>query len=279
MLPDGSDCHYNAGTVCLSKGCLTPQSWAVLMLQQKLWSYWRDAFDVIVALSEGMKTKLEEAGIEPVEVIYNSVPIREDVSPLNQIPTVVYAGRLAREKGVDILLRAFARTKVQIPQSRLIIAGEGAAKDSLQALSKDLKIAEAVTWLGYLPQVEMEQHFEGAWVQAVPSQWQEPFGNVTTEAMMRGTAVIASAVGAQPEIVVDNETGFLIDDYSKVECWTSSLISLLSNHKLAQKMGEAGRERAIAEFSEDRRNRQFLEIYHRLIEKYRLLKSELTMQS
>ena len=268
VLPNGSDCHNSPGTACLSNGCLTPQSWAVLMVQHKLWSYWRSAFDVVVALSRGMKTKLEDAGIRPVEVVYNGVPVKEKQLPLSDIPTVVYAGRLVPEKGVDILLQAFAKARVRVPQAKLIIAGDGAEKNNLQALSQDLGIAEAVTWLGYLPQSEMEQHFAGAWVQAVPSQWAEPFGNVTTEAMMRGTAVIASAVGAQPEIAVDRQTGFLISSPSNVESWTTSLIALLSDRTLATAMGNAGRDRALIEFSESARNQRFLEIYNRLQAKY-----------
>ncbi|WP_019507047.1 glycosyltransferase family 4 protein [Pleurocapsa sp. PCC 7319] len=268
VLPNGSDCYSSPGTVCLRNGCLTTQSWAVLMVQHKLWSYWRDAFDVVVALSQGMKTKLEEAGIKPVEVVYNGVPVREERLPLNLIPTVVYAGRLVTEKGVDILLKAFAKAMVQVPQAKLMIAGDGAEKNKLQTLSRDLGIVDAVTWLGYLPQSEMERHFAGAWVQAVPSQWAEPFGNVTTEAMMRGTAVIASAVGAQPEIVVDCETGFLISSPEDVESWATNLISLLSDRQLAAKMGNAGHARAINNFSEQARNQRFLEIYNRLQARY-----------
>ena len=267
VLPNGSDCHNSPGTACLSNGCLTPQSWAVLMVQHKLWSYWRSAFDVVVALSRGMKTKLEDAGIRPVEVVYNGVPVKETL-PMSDIPTVVYAGRLVPEKGVDILLKAFAKAREKVPESKLIIAGDGAEKNNLQALSHNLGIAEAVTWLGYLPQPQMEQRFAGAWVQAVPSQWAEPFGNVTTEAMMRGTAVIASAVGAQPEIVVDRQTGFLISSPSNVESWATSLITLLCDRTLAEAMGKAGRDRALTEFSESARNQRFLEIYNRLQAKY-----------
>ncbi|MEM8677050.1 MAG: glycosyltransferase family 4 protein [Cyanobacteria bacterium P01_G01_bin.67] len=267
-LPNGIDCHSKPGTICMSNGCLTPQSWAVLMVQHKLWSYWRDAFDVMVALSQGMKQKLEAAKIESVEVVYNGVPLKKKLSLLNQVPTVVYAGRLVSEKGVDILLKAFAKTLAQVSQSKLVIAGDGAEKNHLQALSQKLGIDNAVTWLGYLPQEEMEQHFAGAWVQVVPSQWAEPFGNVTTEAMMRGTAVIASAVGAQPEIVLDRKTGFLVSPFGDVDSWSKKLISLLSNRDLAINMGNMGRDRATSNFSENARNQRFLEIYHRLITKY-----------
>ena len=268
VLPDGTPCQNRPGMVCLSNGCLTPQSWVVLMLQQKLWQSGKDAFDVVVALSQGMKTKLEEAGIEPVEVVYNGVPVREERSPLRKIPTVVYAGRLVAEKGVDLLLQAFAMAKASVPQARLLIAGDGTEKENLQSLSHKLGIANAIVWLGYLPQADMERQFAGAWVQAVPSQWAEPFGNVTTEAMMRGTAVIASAVGAQPEIVVDGMTGFLVSPPSNVDLWTNSLISLLSDRQRAIAMGQAGRDRALKHFSEERRNQRFLEIYRRLQAQY-----------
>ena len=274
VLPDGRECDQTPGKVCLN--CLTPQSWAVLMLQQKLWSYWRNAVDVVVALSQGMKTKLEMAGIEPVEVVYNGVPVRDKVASFKAIPTVVYAGRLVPEKGVDIILKAFAKVLAAVPQAKLIIAGDGTEKDNLQSLSQDLGITDAVTWLGYLPQAEMEQHFTGAWVQVVPSQWAEPFGNVTTEAMMRGTAVIASAVGAQPEIVVDEQTGFLISIPSDVDAWENKLTMLLSDRNLAVAMGNAGRDRALNQFSENARNQKFLEIYNRLLEKYKITNSVVT---
>lgn len=279
VLPDGSACQNKPGAACLSNKCLTPQTWAALMVQQKLWSAWRDAFDVVVALSQGMKNQLEAAGIQPVEVVYNGVPVKPQSAFLQEFPTVVYAGRLVAEKGVDLLLRAFAQARFQVPSSRLLIAGDGIEKENLQALCGELNITDAVDWLGYLPQTEMEKQFAGAWVQAVPSQWAEPFGNVTTEAMMRGTAAIASAVGAQPEIVDNERTGFCVANYSNVDDWASKLVSLLSNRQLAADMGQAGRDRALAKFSESQRDRQFLKLYRRLQGQYGISPSEIAAQS
>ena len=270
ILSDGSACKYPVGSACLTNSCLTPQTWAVLMLQCQLWQQWRDAFDLVVALSHGMKNQLENTGIKPVEVVYNGVPIRPMRPSLVNPPTIVYAGRLVSEKGIDILLQAFAKVLLKVPEAKLLIAGDGSEKDNLQALSVELGITKSVTWLGYLPQPEMEQQFNNAWVQVVPSMWAEPFGNVTTEAMMRGTAVIAAAVGAQPEIVTDEETGFLVPP-GDVEALASKLILLLLDPDLSEKIGQAGRDRALTEFSEDKRNDRFVEIYARLINKYQNL--------
>ncbi|HHP7231511.1 MAG TPA: glycosyltransferase family 4 protein [Xenococcaceae cyanobacterium] len=267
ILPDGSDCHNQAGRICLQQGCLTPQSWAVLMVQRQLWQSWRSAIDRLVALSYGMKSKLEAEGIAPVEVVYNGVKARAMRPPLSNPPTVAFAGRLVPTKGLEILLKAFSLARNQIPQAKLLIAGSGEDEPNLRQLAIALKLESAVTWLGHINRSELEQQFESAWVQVVPSLWAEPFGNVTTEAMMRGTAVIASAVGAQPEIVVDGETGFLVapGDVADLE---RKLTTLLADRQLASQMGQKGRDRALSQFSEDQRNQRFLAIYNQLRAKY-----------
>ncbi|MBW4661157.1 MAG: glycosyltransferase family 4 protein [Drouetiella hepatica Uher 2000/2452] len=267
VLPNGDSCEFAAGLACLQSGCLTPQSWAMLMLQRQLWLRWRSAFDRVVALSHGMKVKLEAEGISPVEVVHNGVPERPMRPALQNPPTVVFAGRLVPEKGVEVLLRAFAQVLPQVPQARLLIAGQGSEVSFLQTLAVELGISNAVTWLGHLPFAEMEQQFEAAWVQAVPSQWEEPFGNVSTEAMMRGTAVIASAVGGQPEIVQDGTTGFLVPP-GEVEAIALPLLRLLSDRTLAEQMGQAGRQRALTHFSETQRTERFIDIYQQIQAKY-----------
>ncbi|RUT09834.1 hypothetical protein DSM106972_003290 [Dulcicalothrix desertica PCC 7102] len=266
VLPDGSPCNDPAGIACLRNRCLT-QSWVVLMVQRQLWLRWRSAFDVVVALSYKMKAKLEAEGISPVEVVHNGVPARAMRPPLSTPPTVAFAGRLVPEKGVDFLFRAFAPVVAQVPQARLVIAGQGSELAALKMLAEELGILANITWLGHVRREEMERHFDGAWVQVVPSLWEEPFGNVTTEAMMRGTAVIASAVGAQPEIISEGKTGFLVAP-NDVSALTAALLRLLLNQNLAEQMGQAGHQRAVTHFSEDRRTENFLAIYEELRAKY-----------
>jgi glycosyltransferase involved in cell wall biosynthesis len=272
VLPDGRDCREPPGTICWQQGCLTAQSWAILMLQRQLWQYWCGAIDRSIALSYGMKAKLEAEGIAPVEVVYNGVPERAMRPPLGNPPSVSFAGRLVATKGLEILLKAFKITRETIPDARLLIAGRGEEEDSLHDMAIALGIDEAIAWLGHIERSELERQFERAWVQVIPSLWAEPFGNVTTEAMMRGTAVIASAVGAQPEIIVDGETGFLVPP-GDANALADKLTLLLSNCQLAEQMGQNGRDRAITQFSEERRNQNFLEIYTQLQTEYQNFKS------
>ena len=109
FLPDGSICTVSPGIPCYRNGCLPLRDWGPLMIQLKLFRRWRWAFDSIIANSKFVKDTLLLNGIDGVEVLYYGAPPRPAGLSLFETPTAAYAGRLVREKGVDILLRAFAK--------------------------------------------------------------------------------------------------------------------------------------------------------------------------
>lgn len=262
-LPDGRACREPAGQVCYWNGCLPLRDWAPLMLQLRLWRHWRDCFDIVVANSETTKRQLIAGGIEPVEVIPNGIPIRPPRAPLTDPPTVAFAGRLVPEKGADVLLRALAGVATELPETVLVIAGEGSERTRLEALAAELGIGERVSFAGYLRTDELEQRLETAWVQVVPSLWAEPFGLVAIEALMRGTAVVASNAGGPAEIVRPGETGLLVPP-ADVEALAGALRTLLSDRTLAETFGRQGREDALARFGENRYVADFARLYERL---------------
>ncbi len=264
LLPDGTDCKVSAGAACYRNRCLPLRDWLPLMLQMKLWRTWRGAFKLIVANSKAVKSQLVKDGIEPVEVIWNGIPTRPLRPRLSTPPTVAFAGRLVKEKGINILLKAFADVVKQIPSARLLIAGAGPERENLDALISSLGISSHVAMLGHLSRSEVERIFDGAWVQAVPSLWAEPFGIVAVEAMMRGTAVVASGTGGLSEIVQDGETGFIVPP-GDVNALAESLLKLLNNCELSERMGRAGREVALACFSESNHVEKFIELYEAML--------------
>lgn len=265
MLPDGSPCQRRFGGVCYRSRCLPMRAWLPLMLQMKLWQRWHHVFDLIVAGSETVKRRLMAEGFEPVELVFYGVPIQPSRRPLSSPPTVAFAGRLAWVKGVDLLVRAFAEVVSQIPEARLILAGDGPEQQRLRGLINELRLSASVSMLGSLPRLEMERHLATAWVQVVPSRWAEPFGLVAAEAMMRGTAVIASTSGGLTEIVHDGLTGLLVPagDVGRLE---EALLRLLRDRDLAEQMGRAGRETAMAHFSEATFVDRFMRLYQTLWE-------------
>lgn len=264
MLPDGSPCKSKAGKACYFNHCLPISDFFPLILQMRLWRFWRRVFNRIVTNSEALKQYLIEEGIEPVEVIYYGFYSQQKQRELSELPTVVFAGRLVKEKGVDLLLRAFKRVSEELSGAKLLIAGDGPERNNLAKLITNLKLESSATLLGYLTQEEMEREFSSAWVQAVPSRWPEPFGIVATEAMNRGVAVVASAHGGLTEIVEDDNTGFLVPP-NDVESLADRLLSLLKDRELASQMGRAGQEISSLKFSRDSYTDKFIKLYEGML--------------
>ena len=262
MLPDGSRCESRPGRVCLRSRCMTPQSWAAMMVQHHLWRRDMDTFDALVTTSRAMKERLEAEGVGPCRIIPNGCRQRQPRPPLGNEPRLAYAGRLSAEKGVDTLLHAFRRVLVELPEARLEIVGDGPQRTDLQGLAVEVGIDDKVDFSGALEAEEMERQLDSAWVQAIPSKWDEPFGMVAIEAMMRGTAVVASDGGGLRDIVREG-TGLLVppgDDTA----WSEALTELLTNRDRCEAMGAAGREVALAEYTVDRSVGRVVSLYEDL---------------
>lgn len=273
LLPDGSVCGVEAGMPCLTNGCLTWRSWGPAMLQRRLWRAGQDAFDAHVTLSHAARRVLEAGGRLPVEVIPNGVPERPPRPPLGETPRLAYAGRLSAEKGVGTLLAAFAGVVRERPEARLEIYGDGPQRRALEHSARELGIAGATTFAGHLPRRELEAALDRAWVQAIPSLWEEPFGNVASEALMRATAVVASRAGALPEILgagadagatgAPPAVGRLVEPGDPA-AWAAVLGELLADRETAEAVGRAGRRRALECYGEERWVDSILALYHRL---------------
>lgn len=248
LLPDGSICTRPAGLVCLKERCVAPATWASTMAQLAMVRRWRHHIDRTLTLSRRMSAMFEAAGWPDVGTLGNGIEIAPARPALTEPPTVAYAGRLSREKGVETLLDAFSHAARRVPDARLILAGTGPSEAALRLAAAPF--GDRIRFLGHLPRPEMERAFSGVWVQAVPSLWHEPFGNVSTEAMARGTAVVASDVGGQSDIVVDGETGYLVPP-GDVERLADRLSRLLGDRALAEAQGRAGRARARTTFSRE----------------------------
>lgn len=263
FLPDRTICNTPPGTVCYRVGCLPSWSWIFQILQHWLWKRWRGVFSRIVANSQAMRHRLANEGIDPDDVVLGGVPPCPPRPALAPPPTVAFVARLVPGKGGEVLIRAFSKVVDEIPDARLLIVGDGSEKPRLKNLVDDLRLTARVSMTGYLERGEMEQLFFPAWVQVVPSLWEEPFGLAALDAMMRGTAVVASSVGGLPEIVDDNQTGILVPPGDPISL-AEALKKLLLNPEFTERMGETGRKKAVEKFHEDRFVDAFLGMYQEL---------------
>ena len=134
----------------------------------------------------------------------------------------------------------------------------------MENLIRELGLQRSVSLLGFLPRDEMEKRFRSAWVQAVPGTWEEPFGLVTAEAMMRGTPVIATARGGSTEMINHGVTGLLVPHADPVAL-AAALVIILLDRVLARALGCAARAFAMERLTESAMVERFLAIYKDLL--------------
>jgi glycosyltransferase involved in cell wall biosynthesis len=163
--------------------------------------------------------------------------------------TIGYVGRLVPEKGIDVLLDAFARLR---SDTRLSIIGSGAIRAELAARASTLGIAGRVTWRDAVPSTSMPALYHAIDVLVLPSRtrpnWKEQFGRVLVEAMMSGVPVIGSDSGAIPDVIGD--AGMIVPE-GDAGALAAALTRLESDADLYARCATAGRARAAAHFTHD----------------------------
>jgi alpha-maltose-1-phosphate synthase len=219
----------------------------------------------VIAVSDGMRADILSAypAVAPdrVHVIRNGIDTvqyapdsgtdvldRYGIDPAR--PSVVFVGRVTRQKGLPVLLRAAERLD---PAAQLVLlAGQADTPDlaaEVAGLAEHLRATRpGIIWIpAMLAKTEVIQILSHATVFACPSLY-EPLGIVNLEAMACGTAVVGSRVGGIPEVVADGRTG-LLAPAGDPDALAAALNALISDPGRAAALGRAGRERAVAEFS------------------------------
>jgi glycosyltransferase involved in cell wall biosynthesis len=260
MLPDGSGCHVSAGRACYKNRCIVFPAWLFVNLQMRLFNRWRFVFDRVIANSQSIKDGLQKAGIEGIDMVWNGVPERLPVKPISIPPRVVFAGRLIQEKGVDVLIGSFVKISERYPDARLVIAGDGPQMGHLKTLARRLNLMEKILFTGYLSQPEMEKRFESAWIQVIPSRCLEACPLTAMEAMMRGTAVVASDIGGLGEIIRASGTGVLVPP-GDPDALARVILHLIDDRQRCGQMGMAGRRFALKSFSIELFTEKIISIY------------------
>ncbi len=262
MFPGGEVCRRPAGRAC--RACLSARAWTSLMLQRSLLARWRGVFDLYVANSRTMHRRLTECGIAPTVVVHNGVPRRARRPSLAEPPIIGYAGRFTPEKGVETLIEAFVRVARRHRGVRLLLAGEGSSHPTIVRSISASGLADRVTLTGFLERSEMERVFDCVWIQVIPSVHEEPFGLAVAEAMMRGTAVVATDLGGPAELVRHGETGLLVPPRDPTAL-AEALGELMEDPPRVEEMGARGRELAFESLSIERCVDRFLELYSQLV--------------
>jgi phosphatidylinositol alpha-1,6-mannosyltransferase len=135
------------------------------------------------------------------------------------------------------------------PGLRYDIVGDGDGRSDLERVVAERGLQASVCFHGFIPEDELDRLYAEAGVFVLPSTG-EGFGLVFLEAMARGLAVVAARASAVPEIVIDGETGYLVDPARPGEL-ERAVRTLLADEDLRRTMGEAGRARVQSTFNCD----------------------------
>src|SRR6266576_820953 len=194
--------------------------------------------------------------------IYNGLDLAEfgraDFS--STPPLIVAIGRLIAKKGFANLIRACALLVERGRSFRCEIFGEGSLENQLRGQIEELGLNELVQLPGAKPQHELREHLARASAFALPSV-PEPEGGmdnlptVIMEAMATGLPVVSTRIGGIPEMVIDNETGFLVSPGDLVAL-ADAIEKMTNDQSLGQKFGQAGYERAQTLFSIEKNVRE-----------------------
>ena len=199
-------------------------------------------------------------------VIYDGLdppPIPPAPLPIEP-PRVLCLGRLSFEKGFDLALSAFALLAGALPAARLVVAGDGPERAALQRQAADLGIAAAVDFVGWVAPESVFELINTATVVVLPSRT-ESLPITAVEAGQMARPVVAARVGGVPEVVVDGQTGLLVDPESPAAL-AGALQWLLGNPAEAARLGAEARVRTSATFSMERSVDTYDELFRRLIE-------------
>ena len=243
-----------------------------------------ESASAIIAVSDGMRADVLKAypkiDTNKVVTIRNGIDTKAFApNPNSEVlkkyginsPYGLFVGRITRQKGLAHLLRAWQR----VPKDYSLVLAAGSPDEPAIGAEVEQLIAELskqrgnIIWIKQmLDREELTALLTKAQVFLCPSIY-EPLGIVNLEAMACETAVVASKVGGIPEVVVDNETGLLVDYSSNPsefeDLLASAINKLMSDKSLSIKYGQAGRIRAIEHFGWDKVANSTIELYRSLI--------------
>jgi starch synthase len=248
-----------------------------------------EAADAVIAVSNGMREDILNCypALDPrrVHVVHNGIDtelyrpdpdtsalVKHGVDP--QRPYVLFVGRITRQKGVPHLLRAARELD---PSAQLVLCAGAPDTPAIDQEFRELvdelrQTRDGVLWIPQmLPRPEVVQLLSHAAVFVCPSVY-EPLGIVNLEAMACGAPVVASAVGGIPEVVQDWVTGLLVpydekDPAAFEAALAEALNGVIADPAVAERMGGAGRERAVREFGWAAIARRTVAVYREVLGK------------
>ncbi len=238
-----------------------------------------DVVKLVLVRSESLRHAVADLGcdekkieVQPTGIPLEEFPFRERSFPSSDGGSewrFVQAGRLIEKKGLPVTLRAFASFLKRYPNAALTIAGEGPLLGHLRELARELKIANRVTFTGFMSQEQLRVLYYGSHIFLHPSETgpdgnQEGIPNAMLEAMASGLPVFATEHGGIPEAIEHGMSGVLVPERDVEELAWALLNAVEDRHFLSQ-IARGGAEVVREKFDVRMQVRRLEDVYLRII--------------
>jgi len=238
-------------------------------LASMAYSWIFNSSDLVIAVSNKLRD-----GILPlvkdrskVLVVRNCVDLSkfkpEEKGRKDEGKTILFVGRLTRDKGVGYLVEAFGAVVGAHPDAKLVLAGDGPMKAELVKMAEEAGLESKVEFLGFVSHDMLPDLYRNAAVLVLPSL-SEGFPLSLVEAMSCGLPAVATRVGGVPEAIVEGETGLLVEP-GDVRGLSEALRRVLADGALRRRMSEAARGRVVSEFALSLAADRMVKAYDRVI--------------
>lgn len=175
---------------------------------------------------------------------------------------ILFVGRMEKRKGLKYLLRAYIAVKREMPNTRLIVVGEGRLREGYERSMRRAAVPDVV-FTGYVPADDLPRYYASAHICCFPATGNESQGYVLLEAMASGKPVVASNIEGFASVITDGVEGHLVEP-KNAEALALALVHLLADRALREQMSHHARLRAEA-YGWDRVARRVLSYYQRLL--------------
>jgi len=226
--------------------------------------------NAVTANSSHTANLIRKISAQDAQVIPYGATVRIDqkaCSRSNEIPLLLFSGRLIQRKGVNYLLNAMPLILAK-RQARLVITGDGHCRAEWEALSREMGVADRVEFAGFVSNERLSELFRSCAIYVHPAIYDdrgdtEGLGVVLIEALRNSRPVVASEVGGIVDVIKDEETGLLVPEKDPAAI-ADAVLRLLDNSVLARRLGEQGNVYAAQFFDWDRITDQLETVYRRL---------------
>jgi glycosyltransferase involved in cell wall biosynthesis len=273
LMPKGGNCVYKVGI----KDKVRQARKKYNPFRDILIRHYLKYIDKIFSVSDSLKEVLEVNGIKNVATVHNGIDVNDwefnqkkteqfkEKYKIKNKKVILFCGRLSGAKGGEVFLRALEVIVKNEPDALLLVAGlKNTYTQEMMKLANELKVQDAIRFTGWLDRAEMITAYQAADVVVVPSVCLDCFPTINLEAMASQRPVVGTCFGGTPEVVVDNETGYIVNPLN-IPLLAEKIVDLLQNPDKAKRFGLKGYQRVKNKFSLDGQVENILEWYCRSV--------------